>query len=353
MLTRKECSALRGIAILAIMLHNYCHWLRLAVKENEYTFSSLNNSRLIEALTHPDWNLPVHLLSYFGHYGVPVFLFLSGYGLVTKYEKASPDASQGEKGLPWMGWARYHYLKLFRIMIVGYVLFLMVDFMTSGPHHYASSDVVAQLLMVNNLMPQPDKIIWPGPFWFFGLMMQLYIVYRLLIYRRHWSNVLTLIIICCVIQGMFIDDTVTLMRLRYNCLCGLLPFGLGVLTARFCPPDISQLKKWQWAVIALVAIILMFFLSLNAYLWLWAPIAVIAAVIAIVKLTPARVLEWLVWTGGISAAMFVAHPTLRKIFIPISHRGDVYTGLLLYIIASFVVSWIVMMIINKMPKPKL
>ena len=51
MLTRKECSALRGIAILAIMLHNYCHWLRLAVKENEYTFSSLNNSRLIEALS--------------------------------------------------------------------------------------------------------------------------------------------------------------------------------------------------------------------------------------------------------------------------------------------------------------
>ena len=43
MLTRKECSALRGIAILGIMLHNYCHWLRMAVKENEFTFSATNN----------------------------------------------------------------------------------------------------------------------------------------------------------------------------------------------------------------------------------------------------------------------------------------------------------------------
>ena len=39
-LSRTECAALRGFAILAIILHNYCHWLRLAVKENEYTFTA-------------------------------------------------------------------------------------------------------------------------------------------------------------------------------------------------------------------------------------------------------------------------------------------------------------------------
>ena len=88
-LSRKECTALRGLAILGIMLHNYCHWLRLAVKENEFTFTSANNERLLDVLGTPDWNLPVHLLSYFGHYGVPVFFFLSGYGLVKKYETAS------------------------------------------------------------------------------------------------------------------------------------------------------------------------------------------------------------------------------------------------------------------------
>ena len=83
---------MRGIAIIAIMLHNYCHFIGKIVKENEYMFQTVNNDRLWHALTHPDELLPVHLLSYFGHYGVPVFLFLSGLGLVLKYE-ASPQPS--------------------------------------------------------------------------------------------------------------------------------------------------------------------------------------------------------------------------------------------------------------------
>ena len=55
---------------------------------------------------------------------------------------------------------------------------------------------------------------------------------------------------------------------------------------------------------------------------------------------------------GISAAMFVAHPLLRKVFIPISRRGDIYDGLLLYVIATVAVSWMFMIIINRIPKPK-
>ena len=38
LLSRSECHALRGLAILGIFLHNYCHWLGPAVKENEYQF---------------------------------------------------------------------------------------------------------------------------------------------------------------------------------------------------------------------------------------------------------------------------------------------------------------------------
>ena len=40
LLAMSESAALRGIAILGIMLHNYCHWLGFAVKENEYTFDA-------------------------------------------------------------------------------------------------------------------------------------------------------------------------------------------------------------------------------------------------------------------------------------------------------------------------
>lgn len=82
-------NALRGIAILGIMLHNYCHWLGFAVKENEYTFSAGNAVQFWYKLTSFDHDILIHFFSFLGHYGVPVFLFVSGYGLVMKYENLS------------------------------------------------------------------------------------------------------------------------------------------------------------------------------------------------------------------------------------------------------------------------
>ena len=63
-----------------------------------------------------------------------------------------------------------------------------------------------------------------------------------------------------------------------------------------------------------------------------------------------KLLEWM---GSISAALFVIHPVVRKIFIPISRRGDVYAGLLLYIIASIGTAWLINQVMKKMPSPKL
>ena len=84
-LSRPACNALRGLAIIGIFLHNYCHWLGPIVKENEYQYFQHNVDWLNQVMVSMDLNLPVHLLSFFGHYGVPVFLFLSAYGLVMKY----------------------------------------------------------------------------------------------------------------------------------------------------------------------------------------------------------------------------------------------------------------------------
>ena len=72
-LTREACNALRGLAIIGIFMHNYCHWLGPIVKENEYQYFQHNVDWLNQVMASMDLNLPVHLLSFFGHYGVPVF----------------------------------------------------------------------------------------------------------------------------------------------------------------------------------------------------------------------------------------------------------------------------------------
>ena len=63
-LSRTECNALRGLAIIGIFLHNYCHWLNPIVKENEYQFFQYNVDWLHQVMAAPGISLPLHLLSF-------------------------------------------------------------------------------------------------------------------------------------------------------------------------------------------------------------------------------------------------------------------------------------------------
>lgn len=372
LLSRAECTILRGIAIIGIFLHNFCHWLGPMVKENEYTFRISNVVRLQGVMAFPDEYLPVHLLSFFGHYGVPTFLFLSAYGLVLKYEKnLSPtnsfyggDVPVREDGVGHQAssrmregfrFVRYQFLKLFRMMIVGYVAFLMINPITPERHHYEFIDIVGQLFMFNNLLPNPDRVIWPGPFWFFGLMLQFYAIYVFLLKGRGWKLTVLLMALCTLVQMVCDPESDALNRLHYNFIGGMLPFGLGLLMARHCPSSLfARMMSWHYAVVAAVSVVVIYFASLNYYSWYFVPVFVCLFCVSFVKILPScTVTGWIEWIGSISYALFVCHPIVRKIFIQTSRHGDIYTGILLYFICSLGLAWLFHMIISKIPMPKL
>lgn len=336
---------MRGLAIAGIFLHNFCHWLGPVVKENEYTFDRGKVDWLWRVTADADMLLPMHWVSFFGHYGVPVFLFLSAYGLEKKYG-ASGMAADDDSGV-WQ-FVKLHFAKLFRMMIMGFALFVMVDAVTPGRWHYDVVQIVAQLLMVNNLLPDPDHQIWPGPYWFFGLMLQLYVVYRLLLYRRHWSVTLALVAVFVAIQLMLDPLGDGMNRYRYNFMGGMLPFGAGILAARLMDKPLP-LKQWQWAVAALLLSAMVVAMSGNIVGWTLAPVVVVAACAATAKAITAlpSLTRMMVWMGEISAALFVTHPLVRKIFIPISRHGDCWTGLLLYVVAALCVAWMFNIVLKK------
>lgn len=349
LLNRQQCLALRGIAIIAIFLHNYCHWLHGIIRENEYLFLRHNVDALDAVLADPDELLPLHLLSFFGHYGVPLFLFLSAYGLVLKYE-AAPGINTGWPPLrgSWR-FIRYHFLKLFKMMILGYVAFVIVDFITPHHFHYQLANVLSALFMVGNLLPHPDRVIWPGPYWFFGLMLQLYIVYRLFLYRRHWGLTLALMLVSTFLPLLMSPEGPELNRYRYNFMGAMLPFGLGLLCARFP----MHLSKPYCCLFALLSAALVFSQSHHFFGWLSVPLFVCSLGFTVVKLLPQWLLQPLQWFGHISPALFICHPITRKIFIPLSQGGDVYAGLLLYVVASICVAWLFSELLKRIPNPKL
>ncbi len=361
LLTRAECNALRGIAILGIFLHNFCHWLNPVVKENEYQYFQHNVDWFAQCAARVNELFPAHVISFFGHYGVPVFLFLSAYGLEMKYGNGQGKAPDGRRVVV-SSFVRYHYLKLFKMMIVGFICFTIVDAMTAGSWHYNVAQIVGQLLMINNFYDQPDRNIWPGPFWFFGLMLQLYVVYRLLLYRRHWGWTVGLMAVCTVAQLFMDPEGENLNYWRYNFMGGMLPFGLGLLFARY--GNKVMLVNLTFGSFLMSWVVCSFFIvsaSGSFYTWVIVPALVCYASVYFIKTVSTLPLPWLRarigyvlgWLGNVSAALFVIHPAIRKVFITVSRQGDIYTGLLLYAIASLGAAWLVMKLMRHIPNPKL
>ena len=180
-------------------------------------------------------------------------------------------------------------------------------------------------------------------------MLQLYLVFRLFIARRHWRWTVGLMVVCVVLQCCFGPESEELNRYRYNFMGGMLPFGLGILYARYGRP--MDLKTH--AALFVGSVFMIFWFSMSFIGWTFVPVFICTATVSLVKLFSMRPFQHinkaLVWTGGISAALFVCHPITRKIFIPLSRQGDYYAGFLLYIVTSVCLAWAFREIIKRIP----
>ena len=269
---------------------------------------------------------------------------MSGFGLVMKYER-----EQAPRVAP-LPFVRFHYLKLLRLMFLGYIAFAVVSYMhPHGYHGYTVGRVVAQLLMYINFLPDPDHIIKPGPYWYFSLMMQLYILYRLLFYRAPSRYVAVMIAVCWLLEVCCEQDFDSMNRVRYNFFGAVLPFGMGILYARH-GHDVSRAT---WLGVLILSVSMVFFLGFSFQGWLWCPAFVVMGAVAAVRLLPSAALRPVEWVGGISAAMFVVHPITREIIIPLSFRGHVYTGIAIYVVVTVLLSWAFRHALRLIPSPKL
>ena len=380
-LSRTESSALRGIAILGIILHNYCHFLGFAVKENEYKFDPSRPMQFLDKLFSFDSDLFIHFFSFLGHYGVPIFLFISGYGLVKKYEaqpKGGEPASAKEaspSGRFGGAFIKKHFLKLFRLMIIGYLVFIGIYLLrhSDGAQVYSWDRVLAQLTMtINFFYFDPDHIIKPGPYWYFGLMLQLYILYILVIHRWRSNWLLAALAIGSIaLECCFVDSPDWLNYIRYNFIGALLPFCMGIWIAReeeplsnsippSCSPAGAPILRFFTLHSSLftlvVSALFVLFGSLSFWTWLLVPVFVVTGAIATVKLISNSSLftlhSSLSWFGSISAMLFVMHPIARELIISHYRRIDIYGGIFIYLLSSVALAMLLKWILQFIPNPK-
>lgn len=305
-MTLDDTLVLRGMSILIIILHNYIHRFSNVLLENQHVYYPERNKELINSFFEFDSGLFLDLISHYGHYGVPVFVFLSGYGLVMKYEKK-------EVSLKFQEFMKRHAGKLWLLLLpllIPHFLFLGIKDPSYFQEHWF--DLVLMAGFAGNLHPEP--YIFHGPWWFFSLIVQLYIIYYAFVYHRNIRPLVLLTVACIMVQATAIGvirNTDLLEYFRFNFIGSVLPFALGIIAARrhFFPTGSM----------AAVAFILFIVCCFNQYLWLLTFGLVTIAVLPLARALHSnnKLYAALKWLGGISAFLFVTHPIVRSCMLGI------------------------------------
>lgn len=166
-ISRDFTTILKGLAIIAIVIHNYPVISSGNVYCNEMRFSPEITEAFFNELKSPSVTIIGDFFKFIGWLGVPIFVFLSGFGLAKKYSGKGNALSVKE-------YLSYNYLKLLFLLLPAVIFYLAIFIATKDWQAVASSLVSLTLFgnVVNHVLP-----INPPVYWYFGLTWQLYLIY--------------------------------------------------------------------------------------------------------------------------------------------------------------------------------
>lgn len=331
--------SMKGVAITFIILHNLIH-LICPIKENEFNFNIDHSKAFISHLLNLNNDLWIDIFSFLGWYGVPVFLFISGYGLVQKYEK-----NKTHKDVGFFQFTKKHFKKLFLLMIIPYVIYLLL--------HWNSINlkaVFAQSLMISNLY---SSLVHPGIYWYFGLMLQLYIAYYLFIFNKPQKNIVYLILLQFIIIAFcyyVLDNSKILSgypslkfvlssyNMLHNSIGWFLPFAIGIIYARY-NFNIAFNHTLLNLLLFVGSSFLLIVSNLNFISWLLSPILAISSAISLNALIKPlkNTNKIFVYIGGISAFLFATHPLVRSMYFNVTTSLSI-SSVLLYALVCILVA---------------
>lgn len=288
---------MRGVAIIAIVLHNWLHWCGFA-RENEYVFDINNSINFWNGLgVDGVFHSIADMISFIGWIGVWVFVFLSGYGLEKKY--GSSDVNVGL--YLWKQWK-----KLFFLMIGGVLFFVIWNWSDGGMKYLWSLTLLANLI--------DEQLLPIGAYWYFGLAFELYVFW--LIIRK--SDIRWLIVIGVVLLALevLMIDSEWLSYIRHNFFGWGYVFIIGMIAARYM--KILNVKWWISAIIVVLGVIMLFLCNFEKYCWLiFLPLLSVVVTWSMADL----IVRWSVgkdvglWIGKMSAFLFACHPIVRQLLL--------------------------------------
>ncbi|MBQ6083653.1 MAG: acyltransferase [Bacteroidales bacterium] len=228
--SKNQTQIIKGFAILCIMLHNLFHWINpMKSSENEFAFCSDYVNLFLSNLTDHPLEFINIIFSYLGHYGVDIFIFISGYGLAKSFSKTPRH---------WGIFMKHRLMKIYPLLIIAFIyyFFTRISLYYTLPNKTELYSMLYKLLFIHTFIPNEGMSL-DGPWWFFGLIIQLYIFFPIL-YKIIEKHGLTAFAAIAAISYATIYSSLYLFKMPDNIYImqnsiGHFPeFCLGILIAK-------------------------------------------------------------------------------------------------------------------------
>lgn len=182
----------KGIGIFMIVIHNYLHLQPGFGLENEDNFNPQRINLFLEHIYSLRWGRGFNTLSsiagYFFHYGVQIFIFFSAYGLSISFLKMD--------NIKYINYLIKRLKKLYFLMIFGILVAVGIFWISSGQFYGIKKLSKHSFLLATSLGNFRNSTLYgsiSGPFWFFGLIVQLYVIFPFVFKLAKKYNFLTIL----------------------------------------------------------------------------------------------------------------------------------------------------------------
>lgn len=311
-ISKEDTSLIKGIAIFFIIFHNFFHKLDPSPGENEFSFDPERIFLFFQQIGEQPFDIINLLFSFLGHYGVQLFIFISGYGLAM---------SLGSKS--WGEFVGHRIKKTYPLLLTGIIVYFLSFGLFHGnlPSANQFVQILYKLLFIHTLLPfEGTELV--GPWWFFGLIFQLYLIFPFLnkyIKRYQWK---ALVVICIVSYSwIYISQNyfkiLWSIPLMQNSPGHIMEFCFGIWFAQ----NKGKTLHWIWLPISIA-----FFVLGNLFLPFYPSLCIAATIIFTFLFSYIKSLcnkipyteSFFSYLGNISMLLFVTHSLFRMPFVKIA-----------------------------------
>jgi len=339
-LNRETMNMYKGIAILMIVIHNFMHWLP-GPKEMEFNFEENYFLNYIQSIIEQPERLFQFSMSFLGHFGVQIFIFLSAYGLTKKYLLEVPNYKK---------FIIKRFSSIYPPFLLAIIFWAVIttdyQFGLLAPLkliYWKVESLFYKITLLSNFIPK-ERLSLVGPWWFISLIFQFYIVFPLMFkLQTRWGNQgIALLTLCSFIIMSTTGGVINNVNLGFTVLGHIPELCLGMYLATNDPKTIN-------IPFFMIAVAFITFILGNVFeqLWNFTHVSFLLVLLSIYNwITPylaksKYVNRFLIFIGTISMHLFLVNGFLRRPFIEYAIEGNNWESALMFSFISLTVSILV------------